>query len=280
MRSRFSIRASHVAVAALALALLPGLASGDEKKRSTKRPAQPAPQPRVTEPRRGDYDRGRSVDRSRGFEPRPYGNPNRSGTIRVREPRERVVVSRPVPPIFGRPAPRVYRPVRYGTVYRKIPEYRPVVVRDTRFYVTDGIYYIRHPRVSRYIAVRPPIGVIVPSLPADYLVVSLGRATFYYYDDTWYDTSLRVVEVPVGGFIYELPPVYHTVVVDRASYYQVGSLYYRPIIREGRTAYERVDVDVDIDDGKVEIDVDVERDSRGFRFSDFKFDLDIDIDDD
>jgi hypothetical protein len=277
MRSGSSNRATQYLVAVLAMALLPVFAAADQRKPTTKQPKQPAPPPPTVEaPRRGN---ARPSDARRSPAPRYTGSPQRTGAIRIREPRDKVVVSRPTRPIFGRPAPRVYRPVRYGTVYRKIPEQRPVVVRDTRFYVNDGCYYVRHPSVSRYIAVRPPVGVVVSALPADYLVVGLGNLTFYYYDDTWYDTSLRVVEVPVGGFIYELPPVYRTVVVDRATYYEVGNIYYRPIFREGRTAYERVDVDVDIDDDGIEVDVDAERDSRGFRFSDFRFDLDIDIDD-
>lgn len=277
-----STRSSHAArrlIAVLTLALLSAVAGADERKQTPKQPKRPAPPPPTVEsPRRGGGET-REVDRNRSRpDPRYMGSPQRTGVIRVREPRDTVVVSRPTRPIFGRPAPRVYRPIRYGTVYRKIPEYRPVVVRDTRFYVTDGCYYLRHPRVSRYVAVRPPVGVVVSALPADYLVVRLGGLTFYYYDDTWYDTSLRVVEVPVGGFIYELPPVYRTVVIDRATYYEVGDIFYRPIFREGRTAYERVDVEIDIDDDGFKVDVDVERDSRGFRFSDFRFDIDIDDD--
>ncbi len=134
------------------------------------------------------------------------------------------------------------RPVRYGTVVRSLVGFHPLVVRDLRFAILDGVYYLAAPGANRYVVVRPPVGVVVPSLPADYLIATINDVEYYFYDDTWYDMGLHVIDVPVGGFIENLPSESEVVVIDGVRYYRVGEVYYREVLRDGRTVYERVEV--------------------------------------
>lgn len=172
---------------------------------------------------------------------------HRSGSVRESHRRSDrdVVIRRPGPSrvtVIRRPT--VVRPVPWGTTVVTLPRYRTVVVGPTTYYVDGGVYYVRE-RPDRYVVVRPPIGVAVEAIPSDYQEVVIGDDTYYYYEDVYYDTSMHVVDVPFGGFITYLPPRYEVVPVRGVQYYRVGPAYYRPIVREGRTAYLRVKIDLD-----------------------------------
>jgi hypothetical protein len=218
-------------------------------------------------------DRGRSA-RARSTAPR-------SGTIRhasrsstVRRDRTHVATRNPRYTRIVRPSGHarivsIHRPT-YGTVIaRPLPSFRRVVVGGGTYFVDRDVYYVQ--RDERYVVVPPPAGSLVRYLPEHCDEVVIGGSTYYYEDDTYYveDSEVeidididdddfeieidiekeknrkggyRVIEPPVGAYIYQLPEVYRPVVVRDVTYYRYNDIYYRPVLREGRAAYLRVDL--------------------------------------
>lgn len=216
--------------------ILSALASAEAQPRQVRRVERDAPRtPATGSIRYGERStqRGARRDDSRGRVVRESDHSRATVVVRDDPPPKRII----------RRTPRYYRPVPRGTVIRRLPAaHQTVIVNNTTYIVSDGCFFAPGPRAEEYVVVRPPVGVQVDAIPSDSITISIGGFTFYYYDDVYYDESLTVVEPPIGGYIYELPPSHEVVVIRNERYYRCGAAYYRPVLREGRTAYVRVDV--------------------------------------
>lgn len=137
--------------------------------------------------------------------------------------------------------PPVARAVRIGTTVSALPRgHREVVVRGTRYYVYESVCYARGPRPDTYVVVRPPLGLSFTHIPSDYVSVQIGGASFYYYDDCYYDDRLTVVDCPIGGTITQLGISVEVVEGREGRYYRDGDRFFKAVIRGGKTIYERV----------------------------------------
>ncbi|HZF16196.1 MAG TPA: DUF6515 family protein [Steroidobacteraceae bacterium] len=56
--------------------------------------------------------------------------------------------------------------------------------RGGQYYYHGGVWY--RPYGPHFVVVRPPIGIVVPLLPAFYTTVWIGGFPYYYADDTFY----------------------------------------------------------------------------------------------
>lgn len=227
------------------------------------------------EPAQGQPDPGRTI-RSRSAAPRSGSIRHVQRPTTVQRGDTRVISRTPRYTRIARPGGSarivsVARPV-YGTVIaRPLPTFRTVVIGGGTYYCDRDVYYVQ--RQDRYVVVPPPPGAYVRYLPAEYEEIVVGDSRYFYADDTYYvedadvevdididdddfdidiDIDIdkerkrrggyRVVEPPVGAYIYHLPEVYEPVVVRNVTFYRAGGAYYRPVLREGRTAYLRVDL--------------------------------------
>jgi len=244
------------AVAAL-VALVPEAARSREQGREARRdPREPGytsgsvgRQPTETRERDRGRTRARAVSR-----PRPVVLPHRRASAAERRTPRRVTViprpQRPARPVYHpvtvieRPIARpTYRPIRWGTTVVRLPQrYKLIRFGDVTFYVSDGVYYVRGGRPNEYVVVRPPIGARVDYLPSDSIVVEIGRRTYYFYDDVWYDHDLTVVDCPYGGWAYALPEEYEVIKYGDERYYREGGAVYQPGWRDGRSVYFRVEI--------------------------------------
>jgi hypothetical protein len=105
------------------------------------------------------------------------------------------------------------------------PQGRPPVLTrptyDTRGQVLDS----RHNHGRYY----PPVGMVRPSLPAEYRSYYRGGQRFYFNGGIWYaprGAGFVVVRPPVGLVIGVLPPYYSTVWFAGAPYYYADNVYY------------------------------------------------------
>ncbi len=220
----------------VSLFVLGGLASAEAQPRQVRRVERGTPRtPSTGSIRYGERSTQRGIrrDDDRGRVVRESDRSRATVVVRDDPPPQRII----------RRTPRYYRPVPRGTVIRRLPvAHQTVIVNNTTYIVSDGCFYAAGPRPEEYVVVRPPVGVQVEAIPSDYIAINIGGFSFYYYDDVYYDESLTVVETPIGGYIHELPPAHEVVVIRDERYYRCGGAYYRPFLREGRTAYVRVDV--------------------------------------
>jgi hypothetical protein len=115
---------------------------------------------------------------------------------------------------------------------------QPVVVNNTPYYYSDGMYYQQAP--NGYQEVYPPVGAVVPTLPPGAIPIVLGYATYYYADGTFYTqegSQFAVVQPPVGITVPELPSGAVQVAVNGQIAYQFNGIYYMPIFINGVTQY-------------------------------------------
>src|SRR6266404_3439787 len=64
------------------------------------------------------------------------------------------------------------------------PHPRLIVHGGQQFYFSGGVWY--RPAHNFYVVVRPPIGIIVPFLPAFFTRVWVAAYTWYYADEVYY----------------------------------------------------------------------------------------------
>lgn len=110
-----------------------------------------------------------------------------------REPRQSRVAKRaPEPPPPGYVLDKRYGHNRYypppgHQIGALPPANRIIVYRNERYFFHDGIWY--RPYDSRFVVVRPPVGVVIPVLPSFYTVIWVGAIPYYYAAGiyyTWY----------------------------------------------------------------------------------------------
>lgn len=92
-------------------------------------------------------------------------------------------------------------PARGYLVDRLPDHYLPVVYRRERFFFDDGIWY--RPFGARFVVAAPPIGVVIPILPALYATFWIGSVPYYYANEAYYrwsdpDQGYLVVDRPAN----------------------------------------------------------------------------------
>ena len=89
---------------------------------------------------------------------------------------------------------------RPGFNVQKLPP-KPYVVRhgNDRYYYSGGIWY--RPYSGHYVVIAPPLGLIVPVLPAFYTTIWFSGVPYYYANDTYY-----VWDAGHSGYVVTTPP--------------------------------------------------------------------------
>jgi hypothetical protein len=99
------------------------------------------------------------------------------------------------------PLPYHFHPIGYRITVLPSASIR-IVYRGLPYFYYTGVFY--RPYSSGYIVVSAPIGAFVSSLPDGFIAFSLGIATYYYVNDTYYlwdpyRSGYMVVEKPKGA---------------------------------------------------------------------------------
>lgn len=92
-----------------------------------------------------------------------------------------------------------YYPRRGYVVNELPPPHRHLHYRDDDYYFYGGVWYRPHGR--RFVVVAPPLGIVVPSLPAFYTTLWIGGVPYYYANDAYY-----VWRPDRDGYVVTAPP--------------------------------------------------------------------------
>ncbi len=106
----------------------------------------------------------------------------------------------------------------------------------------DGNFYLK--TEEGFVAVAPPIGAVVPSVPSDAEKVKNGTDTYYYYGATFYQKTPQGYEVVIptaGTVVSHLPEGADEVKVGDRTYVMFDNIYYQPIQVNGKNLYEIVE---------------------------------------
>ena len=72
-----------------------------------------------------------------------------------------------------------------GRIIRVLPERRrPIYYQNKTYFFFEGAWYL--PSGPNFVVVRPPIGIIVPVLPAFYTTLWFHGLPYYYANDVYY----------------------------------------------------------------------------------------------
>ncbi len=77
-----------------------------------------------------------------------------------------------------------YYPRRGYVVNQLPPPHRRLRYRNEDFYFYGGVWY--RPSGRRFVVIAPPIGIVVPTLPAFYTTLWIGGIPYYYANDSYY----------------------------------------------------------------------------------------------
>lgn len=91
---------------------------------------------------------------------------------------------------------------RRGYVVNELPRtFRRYHYRDDDYYFYGGAWY--RPYGRRFVVIAPPLGIVVPTLPAFYTTLWIGGIPYYYANDVYYvwrpERSGYVVTEPPAG---------------------------------------------------------------------------------
>lgn len=92
-----------------------------------------------------------------------------------------------------------YYPRPGYNIVRLPPRHYVVHFHDDRYYFHGGIWY--RPFGSRFVVVSPPIGIVVPLLPAFYTTIWVGGIPYYYANNVYY-----VWDPARDGYVVTNPP--------------------------------------------------------------------------
>jgi hypothetical protein len=90
-----------------------------------------------------------------------------------------------------------------GVVVRELPAgYHPYLFHGSRFYFSGGVWYAPGPQ--GFVVVRPPVGLLVTTLPPFYTTVWIAGTPYYYANDVYYRwasemNGYEVVDPPAGA---------------------------------------------------------------------------------
>lgn len=84
-------------------------------------------------------------------------------------------------------------------ITRLPPRHYSLHYHDTRYYFHGGIWY--RPHGPRFVVVAPPVGIVVPLLPAFYTTIWYSGIPYYYANDVYY-----VWDPSRDGYVVTNPP--------------------------------------------------------------------------
>ena len=97
-------------------------------------------------------------------------------------------------------------PWHRGICVPRLPgAYIALAVGGLECFYCAGLYY--NYTASGYVVIEPPIGAVIPALPAGYSVVYMNGAPYYYYSNTYYTVA------PSGGYVVVSPTVETTTTI-------------------------------------------------------------------
>jgi hypothetical protein len=89
------------------------------------------------------------------------------------------------------------------------PRYHRIPYHNSNYYYNGGIWY--RPDGPRFVVVAPPIGIVVPILPAFYSTIWISGIPYYYANDAYYvwrpDLNGYMVTTPPGQINEQEPPL-------------------------------------------------------------------------
>ena len=99
---------------------------------------------------------------------------------------------------------------RSGHSIKRLPSrHYTIRHRHTHYYYFGGIWY--RPSGAHFVVVAPPMGVVVPVLPAYYTTIWYNSIPYYYANDVYYvwrpDRNGYVVTEPPQQIVEQTPPV-------------------------------------------------------------------------
>ncbi len=107
----------------------------------------------------------------------------------------------------------------------------------------EGNFYVK--TADGFVAVAPPIGAVVPTLPSDAELVTDGQNSYYYYGATFYAPSNNGFEViipTIGTIVSHLPDFAEEVKIGDRTYVKFDEMYFQPVKINNQFAYEIVEV--------------------------------------
>lgn len=142
---------------------------------------------------------------------------------------------------YGGYAHAVPEHVFRGERVRVLPERRYDVLWNNQHYFWDygNGYYLVQPD-GEYQVVQPPVGVIVPELPAGAVPAIFGPTTYYYLDGSFYvpqPNGYAVVNPPPGILVSTIPAGAAQVIINGSVAYQFNGSNYMPTLVGGVTEY-------------------------------------------
>jgi len=140
---------------------------------------------------------------------------------------------------FGHGVPaRIIR----GQRFHDLPHYHFHVFFNNfnYFFDDDGTCYQQEPD-GQYLAVQPPIGVVITgAVPTGAVPIAVGPTTYYYLDGIFYvpqNGGFAVVNPPPGIVVPVLPSGATQVVSNNTVMYQFNGFNYQPSVQDGVTVY-------------------------------------------
>ena len=132
---------------------------------------------------------------------------------------------------------------KWKTTVRNIPKTAIVLQHhNVKYHYHSGIFYLKKP--NGYIISKPPIGLIIKSLPTESIHISINDKNIYYYYGGFYEkasTNIEyiVIEPPIGATINALPEGYEVKIFNNERYYLFEGILYKNVISEnGANLYE------------------------------------------
>jgi hypothetical protein len=129
-----------------------------------------------------------------------------------------------------------------GQVLDALPPASIAISHDgTPIFYCQGVFFRMAP--AGYVVIRAPLGVSVPTIPAGATRIDNDGRAYWYDRGTFYTnvpghTGFVTVLPPVGCVVPSLPTDVSAIAdINGVLYYLYAGVFYRPILRDGRTVY-------------------------------------------
>ncbi len=110
----------------------------------------------------------------------------------------------------------------------------------------EGNFYLK--TEDGFVAVAPPVGAVVPSIPQSAEVVVNGSETYFYYGATFYKKVSKGYEVVIpsaGTVVSHLPEGAEEIKIGEQTFVLFDNMYFQPVKVDGNKYYEIVEVQED-----------------------------------
>jgi hypothetical protein len=131
--------------------------------------------------------------------------------------------------------------VNRGDHFHALPAHHFDVDFNHHHYWLDdtGVYYDLLAD-GEYVAIQPPVGIVVQSYPTDSIPIQVGPTTYFYVDGVFYVAQpggFAVVSPPPGIVVPALPTGAAQAVINGVVVYQFNGFNYQPSLQDGVTVY-------------------------------------------